>query len=220
MSEVPEGEFLLPLFPLPDLVFFPNTRLPLHVFEPRYRKMVSDALESDQRFGIVLLRPGWQADYHGAPAIHRCGTLGTIEQVVTLEDGRYNLLVRGDVRFRIVDEVTRDPYRTARVVAQPQFTAASEDAYAQREWLAGLAKQYLHYLPNQMPVPEIETVGLEALTNALIMSLNVESEEKQKLLEIDDMIERAEQIGSELSSRIETMQFLQPYRRGTDPSRN
>jgi Lon protease-like protein len=59
MTAVPDGEFLLPLFPLPDLVFFPSTRLPLHVFEPRYRKMVSDALEADQRFGIVLLRPGW-----------------------------------------------------------------------------------------------------------------------------------------------------------------
>jgi len=220
MTAVPDGEFLLPLFPLPDLVFFPSTRLPLHVFEPRYRKMVSDALEADQRFGIVLLRPGWQADYQGAPPVHRFGTLGTIEQAVTLDDGRYNLLVRGDVRFRIVDEVMRDPYRTARVVVQPQITAASEDAYAQREWLADLAKQYLQFLPNQMPVPEIETVGLEPLTNALIMSLNVESEEKQKLLEIDDLIQRAEQIGTELTNRIETMQFLKPYRRGNDPSRN
>jgi len=220
MSAEPDGEFLLPLFPLPDLVFFPSTRLPLHVFEPRYRKMISDALEGDQRFGIVLLRPGWQADYQGAPPVHRCGTLGTIEQFVTLDDGRYNLLVRGDVRFRIIDEVGRDPYRTARVIVQPQITASTDDAYAQREWLADLSKQYLQYLPNQIPVPEIETVGLEALTNALIMSLNVESEEKQKLLEIDDLIERAEQIGSELTNRIEMLQFLQPYRRANDPSRN
>lgn len=220
MTAVPDGEFLLPLFPLPDLVFFPGTRLPLHVFEPRYRTMISDALEADQRFGIVLLRPGWQADYQGAPPVHRFGTLGTIEQFVTLDDGRYNLLVRGDVRFRIIDEVGRDPYRTARVIVQPQITASADDAYAQREWLADLSKQYLRYLPNQTPVPEIETVGLEALTNALIMSLNVESEEKQKLLEIDDLIERAEQIGSELTNRIEMLQFLQPYRRENDPSRN
>ena len=220
MSAVPDGEFLLPLFPLPDLVFFPGTRLPLHVFEPRYRKMIGDALEADQRFGIVLLRPGWQADYQGAPPVHRYGTLGTIEQFVTLDDGRYNLLVRGDVRFRIIDEVGRDPYRTARVIVQPQITASTDDAYAQREWLADLSKQYLRYLPHQIPVPEIETVGLEALTNALIMSLNVESEEKQKLLEIDDLIDRAEQIGSELANRIEMLQFLQPYRRANDPSRN
>ena len=73
MTALPDSEFLLPLFPLPNLVFFPQTRLPLHIFEPRYRQMVADAVASDQRFGIVLLRPGWETDYFGAPAIHgRC----------------------------------------------------------------------------------------------------------------------------------------------------
>jgi len=220
MAAIPDSEFLLPLFPLPDLVFFPNTRLPLHVFEPRYRQMITDALESDNRFGIVLLRPGWQTDYYGAPPIHLLGTLGTIEQAVPLEDGKYNILVRGDVRFRVLDEVQRVPYRTARVVVRPEVARELQEAYAQREWLADLAQQYLHYLPNQMPVPEIETVGLEPLTNALIMSLNLDAEEKQKLLEIDDLVDRAEQIGNELSSRIETLRFLKPFRRGEDPNQN
>jgi Lon protease-like protein len=220
MAADAESEFLLPLFPLPDLVFFPNTRLPLHVFEPRYRQMISDALESDSRFGIVLLRPGWQTDYYGAPPIHLLGTMGTIEQAVSLDDGKFNILVRGDVRFRVLDEVSRTPYRTARVVVRPESVREAQEAYAQREWLADLAQQYLHYLPNQMPVPEIETVGLEPLTNALIMSLNLEAEAKQKLLETDDLVDRAEQIGTELSSRIETLQFLRPYRRGDDPNRN
>ncbi len=215
-----EGAFLLPLFPLPDLVFFPSTRMPLHIFEPRYRRMISDALAGEARFGIVLLRPGWQLDYYGAPPVHLCGTIGTIEQAVTLEDGRFNLLVRGDVRFRIVSEVSRDPYRTARVVAQPETVRKAEEAYAQREWLAELARQYLHYLPNQTPVPEIETVGLEALTNALIMSLNLQSEDKQKLLETDDLLTRSEQVGTELANRVETLRFLQPYRRGNDPRQN
>src|ERR1051325_2941241 len=116
MSAVsPEGEFELPLFPLPNLVFFPSTRLPLHIFEPRYRQMVADALDSDQRFGIVLLRPGWQDDYYGAPAVHTLGTLGTIEQAVPLDDGRYNILVRGDVRVRIIAEEAKAPHRMARV---------------------------------------------------------------------------------------------------------
>jgi uncharacterized protein len=220
MLAYPEGEFLLPLFPLPDLVFFPNTRMPLHVFEPRYRRMVADALDTEARFGIVLLRPGWQGDYYGMPAVHTCGTMGTIEQAVAMEDGRYNILVRGDVRFRIVGEMSTEPYRTARVIAQPETIKGAQEAYAQREWLADLAKQYLHYLPDQMPVPEIETVGLEALTNALIMSLNLASEEKQKLLENDDLLRRAEQVGAELTNRIDTLRFLRPYRRHTDPSRN
>ena len=220
MPPLPEGEFLLPLFPLPNIVFFPHTRLPLHVFEPRYRQMVSDALDSDSRFGIVLLRSGWEADYFGAPAVHPFGTLGTIEQAVPLEDGRYNIVVRGDVRFRILEEVSRVPYRTARVIAEPEIERSTEQAYAQHAWLADLSRQYLRYLPDQTAVPEIETVDLDALTNALIMSLNLDVEEKQKLLELSDVVARAEEIGSELSSRIESLRFLAPFRRPADPTHN
>ena len=221
MPPWPEGEFLLPLFPLPNLVFFPETRLPLHVFEPRYRQLVSDVVSADKRFGIVLLRPGWEADYFGAPAVHLTGTLGEIEHVAPLDDGKYNILVRGQVRFRIVDEVLREPYRTARVVAQPQEERSVTDAYAQRTWLAELARQYLQHLPEQDGVPEIDTVGLEALTNALIMSLNLDVEEKQRLLENNDLIARAETIGNDLQNRIESLRFLAPYRKGGgDPSRN
>ncbi len=220
MTTFPEGEFLLPLFPLPNLVFFPRTRLPLHVFEPRYRKMVTDAVAADQRFGIVLLRPGWEADYFGTPPIHGCGTVGQIEQAVPLDDGRYNILVRGEVRFRVVGEVSREPYRTARVIIQPEQSHDMSQTYAQKSWLADLSRQYLHYLPDQIAVPEIETVELEALTNALIMSLNIDVQEKQRLLEIDDLIGRAEQIGNELQTRIESLQFLAPYRRKGDPGQN
>lgn len=220
MSALPEGDFLLPLFPLPNIVFFPHTRLPLHVFEPRYRQMVQDVLESDQRFGIVLLRPGWEAEYFGAPAVFQCGTLGTIEQAVALEDGRYNIVVRGDARFRILDEVSRVPYRTARVIMQPEVEREVTASYAQREWLADLSRQYLRYLPDQSAVPEIETVNLDALTNALIMSLNLDIEEKQRLLEMNDVVVRAEEIGNELASRIESLRFLAPYRRTTDPTQN
>ena len=220
MAAVPEGDFLLPLFPLPNMVFFPGTRLPLHVFEPRYRQMVHDAMATEKRFGLILLRPGWEGDYFGAPAVYECGTVATIEQAVPLDGGRMNILIRGDVRFRILDEVSVVPYRTARVVADPERQRTADEAYAQREWLADLARQYLTYLPDQMAVPEIETVGLDALTNALIMSLNLEVEEKQKLLEIDDMISRAEKIGNELQNRVESLRFLAPYRKGADPAKN
>ncbi|MBK5260428.1 MAG: LON peptidase substrate-binding domain-containing protein [Thermoanaerobaculia bacterium] len=220
MSALPEGEFLLPLFPLPNLVFFPKTRLPLHVFEPRYRLMIADALEREKRIGIILLRPGWERDYFGAPEIYRCGTVGTIEQVVPLDDGRYNLLIHGDVRFRVVDEVSSAPYRTAKVVASPESQRNAERSYAQREWLAELSRQYLKFLPDEAAVPEIATASLDSLTNALIMSLNLDVEEKQKLLETDDLIARAEQVGSDLENRLESLRFLAPYRRGSDPSRN
>jgi uncharacterized protein len=220
MTDFPDGEFLLPLFPLPNLVFFPRTRLPLHVFEPRYRQMISDAVAADQRFGIVLLRPGWENDYFGAPPIHALGTVGQIEQAVPLEDGRYNILVRGEIRFRVLGEVSREPYRTARVVVQPERSREVMQSHAQKTWLADLSRQYLYYLPDQIAVPEIDTVELEALTNALIMSLNIDVQQKQRLLEIDDLIARADEIGRELQTRIESLRFLAPYRRKTDPSQN
>ncbi|MDQ3283582.1 MAG: LON peptidase substrate-binding domain-containing protein [Acidobacteriota bacterium] len=220
MPPLPEGEFLLPLFPLPNLVFFPHTRLPLHVFEPRYRQLVKDVLETDQRLGIVLLRAGWEGDYFGAPAIHDMATLGVIEQAVPLEDGRYNMIVRGDVRVRILGEVSHAPYRTARVIAEPEIVRDPDAAYAQREWLAEVARQYLQYLPDPAAVPEIETVSLEALANALIMSLNLDNEEKQRLLEQNDVIARAETIGNELAGRIESLRFLSGYRRSGDPTHN
>jgi Lon protease-like protein len=220
MTSLSEGEFLLPLFPLPNLVFFPRTRLPLHVFETRYRQLIADVVASDQRFGIVLLRPGYEASYFGAPPVYACGTVAHIEQTATIEDGRYNILVHGETRFRIVDEVSRDPYRVARVVAQPQTERDADAAYAQHMWLTELSQQYLRYLPEQSPVPEIGSVGLEALTNALIMSLALDPAEKQRLLETDDLVARAEDVAGELEGRIENLQFLAPFRHGGDPSRN
>src|SRR5260370_8583113 len=181
MTPSPEGDFLLPLFPLPNLVFFPRTRLPLHVFEPRYRKMVTDAVAADERFGIVLLGPGWEGDYFGAPPIYACGTVGQIEQAVPLEDGRYNILVRGEVRFRVVGEVSREPYRTARVIIQPEQSHDVSQTFTQKSWLADLSRQYLHYLPDQVAVPEIETVELEALTHARIMPLTTALHERHQL---------------------------------------
>jgi uncharacterized protein len=220
MTSLSEGEFLLPLFPLPNLVFFPQTRLPLHVFEPRYRQLIADVMAADQRFGIVLLRPGFEAGYFGAPAVYACGTVAHIEQSVTLDDGRYNILVHGETRFRIIDEVSRDPYRVARVVEQSPVERDAVAAYAQRTWLTELSQQYLHYLPEQGTVPEIASVGLEALTNALIMSLTLDVAEKQRLLETDDLVARAEEVANELEGRIENLQFLAPFRHGGDPSRN
>jgi Lon protease-like protein len=220
MTALPDAEFLLPIFPLPNLVFFPQTRIPLHVFEPRYRRLIADVVESDQRFGVVLLRPGWEADYFGAPPVHVCGTMGRIEHTVALDDGRYNIVLFGETRFRIIDEVAREPYRTVWVTTWPQIERDPTEAYAQRTWLAELSQQYLRFFPEQEGVPEVETAGLEALTNALIMALQLDIGEKQRLLETDDIVARAEEVAGELQGRIESLQFLAPFRQEGDPSRN
>src|SRR3954467_2118477 len=95
---------LLPLFPLPNVVLFPNVFLPLHIFEPRYRDMVADALSSDRMIGMVLLRPGWDRDYDGRPPIYSVGCSGVLTHNERLADGRYNIVLRGMERFRIVEE--------------------------------------------------------------------------------------------------------------------
>ena len=66
------------IFPLPNVVLFPNVFLPLHIFEPRYREMVADALDGDRIIGMVLLRPGWEGDYEGRPPVYPIGCAGLI----------------------------------------------------------------------------------------------------------------------------------------------
>src|SRR5213596_3395375 len=83
---------LLPLFPLPNVVLFPNVFLPLHIFEPRYREMVADALASDRLIGMVLLRPGWERDYEGRPPVYPIGCSGVITHAERLHDGRYDIV--------------------------------------------------------------------------------------------------------------------------------
>jgi hypothetical protein len=95
---------LIPVFPLPDVVLFPGVFLPLHIFEPRYREMVKDSLAGDRLIGISLLRPGWDHDAEGRPAIYPVGCVGLISHVEETEDGRYNLVLRGVEKFRVVRE--------------------------------------------------------------------------------------------------------------------
>lgn len=110
------GFAIVPIFPLPDVTFFPRTLLPLHVFEARYRAMVMDSLARDRRLGVVKLRPGYEPTYHARPAVHPVCGMGQIVSWERLANGRYNILVRGDARVRIAHELPADTlYRLARV---------------------------------------------------------------------------------------------------------
>src|SRR5439155_19684170 len=82
------------LFPLPNVVLFPHVVQPLHIFEPRYRQMTADALEDDRLIALVLLQPGWEADYEGRPSVCTMTCVGRIIAEQRLPDGRYNLLLR------------------------------------------------------------------------------------------------------------------------------
>lgn len=103
------------LFPLPNLVLFPHIVQPLHIFEPRYRRLMEDALAGDRMIAMALLRPGWEEDYDKAPPLYPVVCLGRITSEERLADGRFNLLLRGLARLRVLEEHNTDhPYRTAR----------------------------------------------------------------------------------------------------------
>ena len=98
----------LPIFPLPDLTFFPRTLLPLHIFEARYRAMITDCLARDRRLAVVGLKPGYEAAYEGKPPVYDVAGVGRIVQWERLPTGRYNLLLRGECRARIDRELPAD----------------------------------------------------------------------------------------------------------------
>src|SRR5262249_22145375 len=102
----------LPLFPLPT-VLFPGAVLPLHVFEPRYRKMVRDVLDSHHVLAVVLITDPSELDAHGHPAIAGVATAGTVIDYTELPGGRYNILLRGRVRVKLAELPFVPPYRRA-----------------------------------------------------------------------------------------------------------
>jgi Lon protease-like protein len=106
---------VLPIFPLPGLTFFPHTLLPLHIFEARYRAMVTDCLARDRRLALVGLKPGYEATYDGKPPVYAVAGAGEVVRWERLATGRFNILVRGDCRVRIETELPTDTlYRVVR----------------------------------------------------------------------------------------------------------
>src|SRR5215213_9581520 len=110
----------IPIVPLPNVVLFPTVFLPLHIFDPRYRAMLTDALAGDRIIGMTLLQPGYESDYHGRPAVYSVGCAGVITHSEQLPDGRSDVVLRGIEKFRIVEEDASREYRLARVEPLPE----------------------------------------------------------------------------------------------------
>jgi Lon protease-like protein len=110
----------LPLFPLPDAVLFPRTHQPLHIFEDRYRAMITHVMNGDRKLlGMAHLREGYQENYFGCPAVFRVVTAARVLFADRLEDGRWNILIEGVERVRIIDEIQQSPFRVAQVESLP-----------------------------------------------------------------------------------------------------
>ena len=188
---------LLPLFPLPNVVLFPNVFLPLHVFEPRYREMVADAIDSDRMIGMVLLKAGWEHEYDGSPAVYPIGCSSVITHVERLDDGRYNIVLRGVERFRILEENHERRYRRAMIEPLVERTLAAEDRAALQHQRSRLEVLLAPSIDALAPGPEpMIPAGMadEELVNALAQYLDLEPIEKQALLERRSLRSRAESL--------------------------
>jgi uncharacterized protein len=193
---------LLPLFPLPNVVLFPNVFLPLHIFEPRYREMVADALASDRMIGMVLLRPGWDRDYEGRPPIYSVGCTGLLTHNERLPDGRYHVVLRGIERFRILEEDHALSYRRGLIEPlrdEPLGTGDRASIVRQRSKLESMLGPAQSSAGDpRMPA----SMSDEDLVNALAQYLDLEPLEKQALLEKPCLRTRAESLVELLEMKI------------------
>ena len=189
---------VVPVFPLPDLVFFPDTVIPLHIFEGRYREMIEDASAGDNLVGMALLRPGYEKDYEGSPEIHPVGTVGRIERLRSLEDGRFLLNLRGLARVVYSEIPSGKSYRTASVSLRSEATVDEMDKdleSAKIDLLSTHALLTRAIGPTGSPALAIDDkVPFAAAVNRACLDLPVAPDLRQELLVVDDIQERRRRV--------------------------
>lgn len=186
---------IIPIFPLPNVVLFPNVFLPLHIFEPRYREMVADALEGDRMIGMVLLRPGWEPEDDRRPAVYPVGCAGLITHADRLAGERYNIILRGLQKFRILGEESGERlYRRARIEPIHERFGDSDRATirGERRRLEALLAPVAEHTGADPKIPS--SMPDEDLVNALAQYLELEPVEKQALLERDGLLARCQSL--------------------------
>lgn len=195
MSSLPS---VIPLFPLGDVVLFPRVPLPLHIFEPRYRKMVADALAGERVVGMVLLRPGWEDSYDGRPPVFESGCAGLIDRWEELPDGRYNIVLRGLSRFRVREEHAGEPYRLATVEPLADALGPADALATARERVVERIAQAADVSATVVARPDLSH---ELFVNALCQSLDLDPLEKQALLDCDGVLARYDRLSAILEFR-------------------
>ena len=180
------------LFPLPNLVLFPHVAQPLHVFEPRYRQLMADALADDRLIAIALLRPGWEQEYHNHPPLHDMVCVGRICREESLPEGRFDLLLQGVCRARIVEEVDSGKmYRMARVEPSPDEPVASPSAEAALR--DRLGEGVMPFFSSHPPAMEqlrgliASPLALGSLCDIFCFALPLDTDAKQRLLDECDV---------------------------------
>ena len=210
----------LPLFPLPGVVLFPGTLLPLHIFEPRYRALVAHALETDRLIGMAMIAGDLPEEVPGLPPIREFGGAGTIVEHEMLPDGRYNIVLEGSFRFRILREEVSRPFRTATVEEAPTdpFPTGVEELAA----VSGVRELFTSLQPRlDLPPLPSEALSAERLSGELALRLRWPPETLQRILEAESLKERFGAIETRLVEWKEMADFLKPYRsESVDPLSN
>jgi Lon protease-like protein len=185
----------IPVFPLPNIVFFPKTYLPLHIFEPRYRAMVADADATGGWIGMALLREGWQHDYEGTPPVYEIGCVGRLISTQRLPDGRSNIVLHGLHRYRIREEQHQRSYRQARITLEPYKIVETLDPILRAELLHRLrnyiARRHTDHVWGRFLDSEMAD---DVLVNTLSAYLDFTPIEKQLLLESETLTQQARRL--------------------------
>jgi uncharacterized protein len=186
---------MVPVFPLPTVVFFPETYLPLHIFEPRYREMVHDASAQGHCIGMALLKEGWEDQYAEAPPIYAIGCVGRIISSHKLADGRFNIVLQGLHRCTYEEQAVSTPYRQARIIPHSQHGASALDAET-RINLEHVTQEYLTWKKAHELCQVIASGKLtdSILVHNLSAGLDLSPVEKQFLLESDHLIQQARRL--------------------------
>ena len=206
----------IPIFPLPDLVFFPHASLPLHIFEPRYREMTDDALKGDRLIAMALLKPGWERGYDGSPDIFPLACAGLIEEEALLPDGRFNIRLRGLARVEVQSFEKETPYRVARVriledINERDGPGVEEDKRRLLAACAGLLQEISGRV--SLPLALDSDVPFAAVVNTLCQSLAMESPLKMRLLSLDDVRARCRLLSEIIHERWREISLRQAARR-------
>lgn len=204
-----------PIFPLPNLVCFPHVLIPLHIFEPRYRKMVFDALQSDRLIAMALLKPPWEPDYQEkSAAIHDVLCVGRITDEELLPDGEYNLVLRGISRARLIrEEETAEPYRIGNLQLQHddyRRMPHGERRRRQRELLEAFRSAFPQTQLERMFQAACEAdIPLGGLCDVLAHCLQLEPSMAQRVLDELDISRRSRMVLREIRRLIPVPSGLQ-----------
>jgi len=206
---------IVPLFPLPNVVLFPKTPMPLYIFEERYRTMVREAIAGNGEIVIALLRGGSELNYSGVSSVHDVACLGKIETYEELEDGKYNIVVVGISRVRFIREVQHSPYRLVEVekLEDVAYNERSAEIIKRHNHLGSLFARFTELATGvkQHALEFMPQLDFESLVNMVAMTLNLPIEQKQALLEINDASQRCDELIPVLQQQLETLVLVRKF---------